>query len=382
MSKPGLLIWVQHLFGRGHVQRMAHIAQACAADGFDVTVLAGGPNGRRAFTGIDHVSAHQMPALRTKDHQYTGLLTDRGEAPSEAFWEMRQEVALEVLRLAKPEFVLMELFPFGRRKFASEALALISTARELSTPPRIVSSVRDIVEPKADPEKAAEMAGWLEQHFHAVLVHGDKSVIELKETAPFVATSKVPLHYTGYVGPEDIDSEGIKSGVVVSAGSGLSGDGLLKIAAEAGTRAATEESPWHIFVPPSVEAPSSGKNPYVFVHPFGSSFSHYMAKAEVSISEAGYNTAVEALKAGATPVLVPYGEAGQTEQPLRARRFAKHGLAIAPEPGTLDPLRMIEAVEAARSLPDPRSTPGGLNLDGTSQVPMILKGLREGGQAF
>ena len=376
MKELSLLIWVQHLFGKGHVRRMARIAAACAEQGMTVTVVAGGPDGRKAFRGIENISVHQLPALRTKDHQYTGLITQEGVEPNDVFWRMRREALLEVLAVVKPDIVLVELFPFGRRKFSDEVLALIEAARALPNRPLIASSVRDIVEPKVDVKKSAEMGTWLSQCFDAVLVHGDESIIELGETAPFAKDAGTPLFYTGYIAPEEAKI-GPKSGVVISAGSGLSGDGLLSIAAEAGTIAATAADQWHIFVPPKVDAPSSGKNPHVFVHPFGNTFEGHLAQAAVSISEAGYNTAAEGLALGAKLLLVPYGEAGQTEQPRRATRFAERGLAICLDPEGLDAARLIEAVGHAKSLPPPPA----LNLSGSSATPFILKDLREGGLA-
>ncbi len=370
MSTPSLFIWVQHLFGKGHVRRMARIAAACAQSGMEVTVVAGGPEGREAFAGIDGVTAHQLPSLATSNHQYTGLLSARGEAPDEAYWQMRRCAMLETLATSAPGIVLIELFPFGRRKFAAEVLALIEAARALPTAPLIISSVRDIIEPKAEPTKMAEMGERLADHFDAVLVHGDKDIIGLEETAPFVAGAGAPLHYTGYIAPSPPQLSS-KSGVVVSAGSSPSGEVLLGVAVETGDKSATIDAPWHIFVPPDLDEPAP-KNAQVHVHPFGADFMDHLARAEISISEAGYNTVAEAVALGTKPVLVPYAEAGQTEQGLRATRFSERGLAIALSTESLNPAGLIKAVNAARDL----SKAPALNLSGTSNVPVILKGLR------
>lgn len=371
-----LFIWVQHLFGVGHARRMARIAEACGADGMNVTIAAGGPGGADVFRGLTNVVAHQLPPLKTRDAEYSGLLTDEGIAPDEAYWAARRDALLAQSDAAQPDILLIELFPFGRRKFAREVLALIKDAKTHRPRPLIVTSVRDVVEPKDDPDKTAEMAGWLKTHFDAVLVHGDKSVLPLTATAPFAGTSGVPLLYTGYVAPEvsDAPPAAAKAGVVVSAGSGASGAKLLAVANAVAKGHALPARPWHIFVPPGVEAPASS-GPHVHIHSFSPNFTNYLAQAEVSVGEAGYNTTLEAVALGARPVLVPYAEAGQTEQPTRAKAFAKAGLAAYLPAKDLNPMMLLSTVEAARSLPPATS----LNLSGAKHASLILKGLRRDG---
>ncbi len=361
-----LFIWVQHLFGRGHIRRMARIAEACAAAPMRVTVVAGGPGGRLAFADLKGVTAHQLPALGTADAEYTALQTAHGDSPDETFWALRREALLAALASSAPDVVMVELFPFGRRKFAGEVLALIEAAKALPTPPLIVSSVRDIVEPKA-PAKRAEMAGWLATHFDAALVHGDASFIELEETAPFAA--KARLHYTGYIAPALPTKE--KRGVVVSAGSSPTGQALLLSAAKAAESIASAKSPWDIFVPPGIAAPNAVSS-HVTIHPYTDKFVGALASAEVSISEAGYNTFAEVLSAGTRPVFVPYAEAGQTEQSIRATRAAARGLGVTP--GSLEPEALIEATARARTLPKARP----LDLSGAAHTAVILQGLRGG----
>lgn len=368
-----IFIWVQHLFGLGHARRMARIAAACGAEGMDVTVAAGGPGGVELFRGLMNVTAHQLPPLKTRDANYSGLLTDQETPPDETYWAARRNILLDQLKAAQPDILLIELFPFGRRKFAPEVLALIDAARALPTRPLVISSVRDIVEPKNDPKKTAEMAGWLKARFDAVLVHGDDSVLPLTATAPFAAEAGVPLHYTGYVAP-DAPSPTTKAGVVVSAGSGASGETLVAVANAVAKDHALPARPWHIFVPPHMDPPaSSGAN--VFIHPFSPAFTDYLARAEVSVGEAGYNTTIEALALGARPVLVPYAQGGQTEQPTRAKAFARAGLAAYLPAKDLNPMMLLSTMEAARSLPPAIS----LNLSGAKHASLILKGLRRDG---
>jgi predicted glycosyltransferase len=366
-----LLIWVQHLFGLGHARRMARIAAACGGAGMSVTIAAGGPGGADAFTKSPNVTAHQLPALKTRDHQYTGLLTAHDESPSDVYWASRQDALLKICAETRPDIVLIELFPFGRRKFAGEVLALIEAAKSRNPHTLIISSVRDIIEPKADKEKSDEMAGWLKAHFDAVLVHGVESIIPLTATAPFAGSAGVPLHYTGYVAPER-PSPQTKAGVVVSAGSGASGAALLAVAAQTAKVCATPQRPWHMFVPNDVEPPQINAAG-VHVHSFADDFTAHLARAEVSIGEAGYNTTFEALSFGARPVLVPYDEAGQTEQPTRAAALAKAGHAVHLPAQDLNEQNLVNAVETAMTL-NPAAV---LNLSGAKRSAATLKDLRQ-----
>jgi len=366
-----IFVWVQHLFGLGHTRRMARIAEACGAQGIEVTIAAGGPGGREVFQGLDHVAANQLPALRTRDHQYTGLLTEGGDSPDEVFWAKRAEALTYLLTESSPDILLIELFPFGRRKFASEVLNLIAAAKAMPRAPLIVSSVRDIVEPKEDPKKTAQMSGWLKDNFDVGLVHGDERIISLDATAPFANGANVPLIYTGYVAPAGVPATE-KAGVVVSAGSGPSGEELLSVAAAAGDGAATAANPWHIFVPKTVTPPTAS-NARVHIHSFTDEFSQFLARAEVAIGEAGYNSTVEAIALDARPVLVPYEAAGQTEQPTRARAFAEAGLAVHLPASSLSPDALLNAIGEAKTLA-PRAA---LNLSGAKTAATTLKDLRK-----
>ena len=62
-----------------------------------------------------------------------------------------------------------------------------------------------------------------------------------------------------------------------------------------------------------------------------------LAGAAVSISQAGYNTMIEAVKARTPTVVVPYETERETEQAMRARRFAERGLVTVLRADALDP---------------------------------------------
>ncbi len=70
----------------------------------------------------------------------------------------------------------------------------------------------------------------------------------------------------------------------------------------------------------------------------------------VSVSQAGYNTVMDLLRARARAVLVPFAEGGETEQTLRARALAARGLVVSVDGATLSPKILADAIDKALTL--------------------------------
>ena len=62
---------------------------------------------------------------------------------------------------------------------------------------------------------------------------------------------------------------------------------------------------------------------------FRKDFPSLLAAAELSVSQAGYNTVCDVLQAGCRAILVPFAAGGETEQTVRAERLQRLGLAVA-----------------------------------------------------
>ena len=79
-----------------------------------------------------------------------------------------------------------------------------------------------------------------------------------------------------------------------------------------------------------------------------------LRRCRVSVSQAGYNTVLDILTAGARAVVVPFASERETEQRLRAERLAACGvLELLPE-NQLTAARLTLAVERAIER-DPRT---------------------------
>src|SRR6185295_9062520 len=121
--------------------------------------------------------------------------------PVEAVLDLRRDLMLRRLAAEPPDVIVVELFPFGRRKFARELLPLLAAARDASPRPIVVCSVRDILvgrgaDQQAHDERARALA---DRHFDAVLVHGDPAFARFDEFFRPLEPMRTPVYYTGFV---------------------------------------------------------------------------------------------------------------------------------------------------------------------------------------
>ena len=114
--KPALLFYCQHSVGLGHLMRSYALCEGLT-ERFRVTLLAGGdlPDGIEPPRDVDLVA---LPPLGV---QKNGFGT-RGGNTVERTWELRHRRILMTLGRVQPRVVLVELFPFGRARFARDFL--------------------------------------------------------------------------------------------------------------------------------------------------------------------------------------------------------------------------------------------------------------------
>src|SRR5690606_33843991 len=91
----------------------------------------------------------------------------------DAWREDRRGLLLAAYERIRPDVVMTELYPFGRRQLRHELLPLLDVASGDRPRPVIVSSVRDILVEPGKPERLVEMIGLVRRYYDRVLVHGD-----------------------------------------------------------------------------------------------------------------------------------------------------------------------------------------------------------------
>jgi predicted glycosyltransferase len=381
MGGAPVLLYVQHLLGIGHLVRASRIATALERHGLDPILVTGGvPAPGFPPAGIAHVA---LPPLKSSEG-FRSLLTADGEAASPAFLKERRERLVGVLHSTKPQLILIEAFPFGRRQMRFELLALLEAARSLRPKPIIAASVRDIVQPLVKTGREAEVLRTLALYFDHVLVHGDPQLVRLADSFPAEARIAPPVSYTGLVTGGDIVPSPEPFDVIISVGGGAAQGRLCQTALAARALTPLADRRWLVITGPNapdgLSATLTGKlREGDAVAAFRSDFPGLLAQAQLSISQAGYNTCGDLLRAGCPAVLVPFAAGGEREQTLRAERLAERGLAVVVEEASLDEPRLAAAI--SRAVAGGRRSSAGIELDGADRTAALIATMLSDGRS-
>jgi len=379
-----VLFHVQHLLGIGHLQRALAITEGLAQSGASVTLVSGGEP--IAALAAAPARVVQLPPVRARDARFE-LVDSRGQPIDEALREARRTALLAAFAAARPEVVVIEGFPFARRAFRFELDPLIAAVGAQRPRPLLLCSIRDILVRRDDPRRNMEIIARVRADFDAVLVHGDPSFIALDASFPPAAEIADRVVYTGYVSSgrrlfaatdaeaggrgrrkndNPLDSrpranedavgagalDGRRGEVVVSAGSGAVGYRLLAAALAARRAGCLADHFWRLLAGVNLPGPefaalSHDLPPNVAVERHRADFPDLLRRAQVSVSQAGYNTVLEVLAAEVGAVLVPFDEGQETEQGMRAERLAAHQVVEVVATAELTPARLAPAIERA-----------------------------------
>lgn len=376
------LLYVQHLLGIGHVRRASLLAGALVEAGAEVTVLAGGfpvPG-----IGFDGARVIQLPPARAADAGFSAVLDESGTPIDDAWKADRARRLVAAFEAIRPDALIVETFPFGRRRFRFELEPLLQAARAAGRT-FVASSVRDILVAKKNPAKEADMAEQARRWFDLVMVHGDPALIGFEATFPFADRIADLIAYTGYIAApaagEAAGNEGDGAGeVVVSVGGGAVGDRLLRTALAARPATPLAAETWRFLLgpdlpPDTAEALRRNAGPGVIVEPVRPDFPALLHRCRLSISQAGYNTVLDVLAARCRAVLVPFAEAGESEQTVRARLLTDRGIVQMVEEHMLTPDRLAAAITAALSTD--RTDPPAIRMDGRERsVELVFEGVQ------
>lgn len=365
-TAPRIMIWVQHLMGIGHQRRAAAVANALAGHGADVAFVDGGAG--TPDVDPDRVRIVALPAARVADARYRALVDVHGREVDDAWRAARRDTLLAAFAEYAPHVLVTETYPFGRGLLRFELEPLVAHARAARC--RLVSSVRDVLQPPSKPSKARAAAERVLECYDAVLVHGDPAFVRLDASFPETERIRERIRYTGYVaagrGPDAPPGAG-EGEIVVSAGGGVVAHRLVDTALESARRDSGLR--WRILVGPNAGAGAldgwRGAAPAnAIVEPNRADFGSILSRARVSVSQAGYNTVTDLLASGARAVLVPFSANGEREQSIRARVLADAGAARVVEERRLSPEALLEAIGRADASA-PRRRP--VRLDGAGE---------------
>ncbi|HEX5402555.1 MAG TPA: glycosyltransferase [Pseudonocardiaceae bacterium] len=347
-----LLFYCQHSLGIGHLTRSFALCEALSQR-FNVILLCGGklPPTKRPPDGVQVIALPPLGAtidghLVSHDRRFT----------VERAFELRRSKILEVFRTSRPEVVLIEFFPFGKKRFSGDLLPLLQEINGLGpAAPVVACSIRDILVGRgggqeAFDDRASELAN---DYFDAILVHSDPNFAQLEESFRPRVPLRTPVRYTGFVVPNGMSHNSSAPGrhLLVSAGGGIAGAALLTTAVEA--HRLLEDVDMRIIAGPFFPEDAwqdlcrrFGDRPGLSLGRSVPDLGVELRGARASLSQCGYNTALDILRARVPALIVPYAENGEDEQTTRAHRLERLGAVRVLDPADLEPRRLAEEIRA------------------------------------
>lgn len=372
-----VLFYVQHLLGVGHVKRSATIARHLSEIGHDVIVAQGGEPVTLAHFGNARVV--QLPSARSEDVSFSVLVDGNGRPIDSAWQDSRRAKLLALFEETQPDVLLIEHFPFGRRKFRFELIPLFEATAKRSA---IACSVRDVLVTKSDPKRLTWMVDVARRWFDLILVHGDERLIPFDATFPLAGELSDLIQYTGYVtdggstegGPRPNDHNG--GDIVVSIGGGAVGTELLQTALSAARLGQLRNVRWHLLAGRHLDADvfdnlSRNAPENVIIEWARPDFRTLLARASVSVSQAGYNTLMDILSVGCRSIVVPFAAGVESEQLFRARKLEALGILDVLEEHELNDRRLAKMIEVAVQKPKPDSSVT-LDLNGAERTAELV----------
>lgn len=375
-GKPRLLFYCQHVLGMGHFTRSIEIVKGLS--GFAVSFLNGGDRIQdfELPAGVEFID---LPPIRT-DADFRRIEATDGTLDLEQIKRARTALILEACERIRPAVAVIELFPFGRRKFAFELVPMLEQLRRSGT--TIACSLRDIVVGKDDQAKFEERTRRLvDRYFDLLLIHSDPRFQRLEETFESAAALACETHYTGFVmqpPPPRQPRTGEKPLIVVSIGGGRVGGELLECAIRAS--AILEPSHPHrmlAFSGPFVTGDewrrateAAAHSPSVTLERFNPRFLESLANADLSISMAGYNTCMNIIATGVRALVYPFTGGDNEEQTTRADKLEHLGAVSVLRPSDLTPAELGQRILRSLSAPAPGTI--ALDTNGVSRTAELL----------
>ena len=372
-----ILVYVQHLLGIGHLHRTAQITQALAENGFWVTVASGGlPEAKVDFGSVELV---QLAPIKT-DSSFTSLYDVDGNVINDEFKLQRCEKLLSVYKESKPDLVLIETYPFGRRQMRFELLPLLKQIQsETQNKPLVACSIRDVIQPKTKSKRVDEIVTIVTDYFDAIFVHGDKSFIPFEQSFPEAKRFLDKLYYTGYVTKKTVVQNGLarqKNKILVSAGGGAVGQKLYQTCLNAAKQSQGLSYQWHVLVGNNISETEyqvllDRRSENVLIERNRSDFLDLMLCCTVSISQAGYNTIMDMLVTTTKAIVIPFEGEAEKEQLIRAQALQDKGVLSIIREKDLSPTTLNNAIRALEKKSNIETL--SLNIDGANQTASLIR---------
>ena len=346
--KKRLMFYCQHVLGMGHFIRSTEIVRGL--NGFDVSFLNGGEI-VQGFELPASVNVINLPPIKS-DVEFRDIHAANGLQSLEQTKAIRTSRILAEYERWQPDVLMIELFPFGRRKFEFELLPLLERIKATNRQTKVVCSLRDILVSKRDQSRyETRVVELVNEYFDLLLIHADPRFQRLEETFPSASELRCAVQYTGFVAgtvpravaslpryhqltptPDTLATARGVPTILVSIGGGRVGAELLDCAMEA-SQLLADQLPHRmlVFTGPYISdsefaALQTKASERVTVERYTTNFLAYLAESDLSISMAGYNTCMNLLATGTRAIVYPFTGNNNEEQTIRAEKLAQLGI--------------------------------------------------------
>lgn len=381
-----VVFYCQHVLGVGHVFRSLEIVKGLADH--EVIMVTGGAE--VDFDLPPNMTHIQLPGLMMSPDFKTFIPLEEGVTDVDGLLARRLAQFRQIMADYRPDVFLVELFPFGRKKFRFELLPILEGIRSGEWGPcKSVCSVRDILVEKDDMDKYTRgVLKMLNPNFDAVLVHADPTLARFDETFPGVPDMVPSLHYTGYVArkPDSGSGTALRQElalndtplVVLSVGGGNVCHELLdSVLAASPILSETHPHRLCVFTGPYATDENYARyeamvddHDWITLKRFTQRFPAYLAAADLSISLGGYNTTMNLLAADTYGLMYPFLQ--NREQRMRTERLQERGIVKMLLPDDLVPELMARHMAEAL---DRQPVSHGIDLNGGTKSVTVLESL-------
>lgn len=252
----------------------------------------------------------------------------------------RRDLILEVLEELKPGVVITDNFPFNQQRLQGEVLPLIERAHNGIYGECLVVCTTDAImvdESTNGENRADRAAGLLDKYYDTVIVQSDPVFARIEEFFKPRNALQTPLYHAGFVVPEQ-DTSGLdpadgSDSILVSAGDGRYGGVLFRAAVEAQKVLwPVSERPMKIVAGPRLPEEewldlcvrTKGAEGIVLTR-LVDDMRTEMAWSRCSVSQCGYNTALNAATTQTPSLFIPCQDRQRSEQIVRAQRLVYWG---------------------------------------------------------
>ena len=377
---PKLMFYCQHILGMGHLIRSIEIVRGLIPN-FQICFINGGQV-IEEFEFPSEIEVINIPGVKT-DTEFNELRPVDDTLTMEEVENIRTNMLLNICDRFKPDILIVELYPFGRRRFSFELIPLVKKAKSMGT--KIVSSVRDIVVTKQNQQRhEAKVCNLINKYFDMLLIHGDPNFVKLDLSFSRIQDLNCQVHYTGYVVPPLLPKTSLikieTPSILVSVGGGRFGHDLLECVAN--TAPLLEERiPHHIQVFTGAFSPPvllkklqkiTAEHNNIAVERYTPNLLNYMQQADLSIGMAGYNTTMNILSTGVRAMMMAFQGNNDKEQEIRVRKLDSLGRVNMIHPEDLEPENFAQQIITYL---EQKPTQLNLNLDGVTNTNIYLKQL-------